>query len=532
MARVILTCDETLTSTYRNIPLLDFFGCAPAEKIPKVIYRLLDAQLPHENGILAVAPYSLRKIEAALARDGYNDVAVVHARYVRHFITKETKVIGISTMDPMGLGPVSMMFTNGGRLTAFSKKKFMDLIKFLVEYRRAKRFQYKIIVGGPGVWQLMISEAWKEMEIDHIVIGEVDAVASEIITRVESGAADEVIRVNKFPSEAEIPAIIRPSYKGMVEVTRGCGRNCRYCDPNMRRVRCIPDETLKKEIEVNVSAGLKTAWLHSDDIFLYKLEDRKYFYPNAEEVVRLFERVMSIPGVKFSNPTHGTLAPVVACPHMISRITQIVGACPSKWVGIQMGLETASPSLIGKYMESKVKPFSPSEWPEIIVEGTQILNENYWFPAYTAIIGLPGETAEDLMDTARLIVAMEKTLKDRIGNKAHFTVTPLAFVPAGSLREGKAFDIENQMSEEAFLLIYHSWRHLAREVASFVPGGVDDVKTAALYPILKGGLTFILDFMRRWGIRMGYDPDIPLEPFELDSHHVVTRSEALGHIAN
>ncbi|MCQ5375716.1 MAG: B12-binding domain-containing radical SAM protein [Methanomassiliicoccales archaeon] len=513
--KVILTCDETLTSTYRNIPLLDFFGCAPVEKIPSPIYRLLDSQVPHNNGLLSIAPYSLRKIEAALVNGGYPETVVVHASFVTQFINRETRVVGVSAMDPLGLGPVSMMFTNGGRLTAYTKKKFTELIKRLVSYRNAKNYSFKIVVGGTGAWQLVASGDWKAMGIDHIVLGEVDAVAGEIIREIEMGNASEVIRVSRFPSSEEISPIIGPSYKGMVEVMRGCGRNCRYCDPNLRRIRHIPDEVLRKEIEINLTAGLTTAWLHSDDIFLYKLEDRREFYPNSDEVVHLFEKVMSIPGVKFSNPTHGTIAPVVADPLMIRRISQVVRAGPSKWVGIQMGLETASPSLIERYMESKAKPFSPSEWPELIVKGTQILNENYWFPAYTAIIGLPGETREDLLETARLIVTMETVLRDRIGGKAHFTVTPLSFVPAGSLKEGKAFDIEEQMTEEGYLLIYHSWKHLVREISSFIPNGGANKRLVTFYPIARMGLFAILNFMRRWGIQMGYDPDRRLEPLDI-----------------
>ena len=129
MVKVLLTADETLTSTYRDIPLLDFLGCSPVERLPKIIYQLLEAQLPHEGGVLKVAPYSLRKVEASLLKYGFKreDVLVVHPRFVEKYLSEDLEIVGISTMDPLGLGPLSMMFSSGGRHTTLSKAKFLEL---------------------------------------------------------------------------------------------------------------------------------------------------------------------------------------------------------------------------------------------------------------------------------------------------------------------------------------------------------------------------------------------------------------------
>jgi radical SAM superfamily enzyme YgiQ (UPF0313 family) len=214
---------------------------------------------------------------------------------------------------------------------------------------------------------------------------------------------------------------------------------------------------------------------------------------------------------------------------MVRSISEAVGAGPSKWVGIQMGLETASPDLMRKYMENKAKPFSPEEWPEVVIEGTYVLNSNYWFPAYTAILGLPGETSEDALDTARLIITMERKLKDKLGGKAHFTVTPLAFIPAGSLKDDSPFDLKEQLTEERFLLLYVSWKHMVKEITEFIPrrSSNSDVGLAAFYPFARFGMWTIMRFMRQWGIRMGYDPDRRLDPLEVDVRLHTTSRE--GH---
>jgi len=85
---MILTADETLTTTYRDLPLADFLGCAPPQRIPPILYRVIDTQVPHKNGRLTFAPYSLRKIEAALLKS-YKDVVVAHPRHIKNS-SKET----------------------------------------------------------------------------------------------------------------------------------------------------------------------------------------------------------------------------------------------------------------------------------------------------------------------------------------------------------------------------------------------------------------------------------------------------------
>lgn len=338
--KIVLTCDETLTGTYRDIPLLDFLPCAPSEKVPSLIFNILNTQLEHKDGVLEVAPYSIRKVEASLLkRLNRSDVTIAHPSHVHKFIDDRTDIVGVSTMDPLGLGPVSMMFTLGGLLTSYSKKKFTELVKGLKFMRIKNGYRYKIVVGGPGSWQLALTGRWRELGVDHIVVGETDHVINDIFEQIVHGNAPEVIHVKSFPKVEEISTIVNPSYKGMVEVMRGCGRNCKFCEPNLRAIRFIPAEKILDEVRVNLKHGIYHGWLHSEDIFLYKLRDFRNFYPNSEEVVGLFRSVMSMKGMKYVNPTHGSIAPVAADPLMVENISKVVGANAEKWIGIQVGME-------------------------------------------------------------------------------------------------------------------------------------------------------------------------------------------------
>src|SRR5437879_10670434 len=117
-------------SHYRGISLATFFGCAPAidphrsknnfwyyifknQVTPKVLFDFICNPIGHKNGAASYAPYGLRKVEAALLRDGFkrDEVVVAHPDHVEKFIGPETEVVGTHEMDPLGMGPVTMTFT-------------------------------------------------------------------------------------------------------------------------------------------------------------------------------------------------------------------------------------------------------------------------------------------------------------------------------------------------------------------------------------------------------------------------------------
>src|SRR6058998_2971393 len=202
-------------SEYWGVPLLPFFSCAPTEKVPRLVFDLLSPQVKHVNGVAVQAPYGVRKLEASLLRAyGPNEVVVAHPDHVAKFIDEKTSVIGISEMDPLGLGPVSMMFTNGGKLTAYTKQKFLELVNRINTAR--KNFpNAKLVIGGSGAWQMEVREdASKRLGVNHIVMGECDHVIGEIYKNIESNASPEIIRVPRGPKLEDIPDIVGPSELG------------------------------------------------------------------------------------------------------------------------------------------------------------------------------------------------------------------------------------------------------------------------------------------------------------------------------
>lgn len=459
MARFVLVADETLMTDFREVPLATFFSCIPTDYwISRQVFRLLAPPQPANGGAPLRAPYGLRKIEASLVRRfGRDAVVVADPRHMGKYLNGNTEIVGVHTMDPLGLGPVSMSFTMGGVLEPFTKAKFLELMTALDRPGRT----YKIVLGGPGAWQFDYRPQLQEiLGIDHIVHGEADVRAADIFDAVASGTAAPVIKIPNLlaPKLEEIPPILGPTMHSMVEVMRGCGRGCAFCEVTLRRSRYFPLDFIKHEIQVNVDAGTWNVQLHSDDIFLYKAESLKTCMPNTDAIKELFRTTMAVPGVRHTYPTHGTISAVCAEPELPRELAQIVRAGPNKWVGIQCGLETGSRRLSREIMPHKAAPYRAEDWPDLILEGTRILNKAYWFPAYTLIMGLPGETADDAWETCELLDRME------MAPNHHYITAPLTFVPIGVLRGEEFYNADDQIDESRFNVAYHCWRHILGEI--------------------------------------------------------------------
>jgi len=510
--KVVLTADRTLMSPYRGISLASFFGCAPAldlnRKQTSLLYRILGNQVTprllfdficnpigHTNGIANYAPYGLRKVEAALIRDGYSreDVVVAHPDYIEQFIGPETQAVGTYEMDPLGMGPVTMTFTYGRRQMSYDEYYCRDLHHRINKAKARNGSKAKVIAGASGTWQYNYDPAKiEEYGLYGIVEGDLGGIGPEIdgasaggkfFDALIDGGMDTAnpfkkskfkIDIKEFsrndrkyhgrfihywdePSVEDIPNIVKPSMHGMSEVMRGCGRGCKFCDVTLRPLRYYPVEKVQKEIEINMKyGGLNNAWIHSDDIFVYGLNPRttKNMQPNREALEELFKGIMAT-GIEHTNPTHGTLAGAIADERLIPNVSKIIRASPDNHIGIQCGFETGSTRLIGKYADRKLAPFKPVEWHWVVKTGVKTLNEHYWVPAFTLIMGLDNdETPEDSWETIRLIHELEVEQPE-----SKFTVTPLTFVPIGLLEKSEFFDIGSTMDPAKLGVMYKTWQH-------------------------------------------------------------------------
>jgi hypothetical protein len=205
-------------------------------------------------------------------------------------------------------------------------------------------------------------------------------------------------------------------------MTTGCGRRCKFCVPDLNPQIDLPKDKIMGAVRANVRDGNKQISLATEDMFIWGQvhTDTPFYFPNREALVDLYSDIVNTPGVEQHVLSHSTIAPAVVDPTLIKQLSELLlpkspihfpylSSHPEKKaLAPLIGLETGSVRMAKQIMPSKGVPFHIDDWPSIVLEGLRVLNENNWFPAMTLIVGNPGETDEDVMDTLDLIYEMER----------------------------------------------------------------------------------------------------------------------------
>jgi len=453
---IVLTGSATDMSDFKLNPFKAFTGGFPTGIIPRRLLRKYwYPPVPNNgDGTAKYAPYGMRKIEAVLIKEfGAENVAVVHPKDLQKVVGPKTKVVGITSMEPAGTGFVSRTYTSfvglGGEPIAAAE--FRELVGNPI----LRKWNAKIILGGSGAWQIHRAKLQGKYGIDCIVMGEGEKTALKIFRRALNGERLPQIVETEAPNPGEIPCIVHSSIFGTVEITRGCGRGCKFCSPTLRRRYSFPLEHILKEVELNAKNGTEMIILASEDIFLYQSKEK--FLPNHKAIVTLIKSIAAVPGVKYIQPAHASLAPIVYDPKMVEEIGPTLLE-KSRWItngtrysSVEIGIETGSYRLMNEHMKGKMLPYKPEEWHDVVTKGIEIMNENRIWPLATLIIGLPSETDEDTIATLELL--------DKLKHSKVFYV-PLLFTSEEDcmLKEARHMDLKH-LTPLQWEFIATCWKH-------------------------------------------------------------------------
>ena len=367
------------------------------------------------DGRAKYVPNGLRMVETLLLRDyPEEDVVVCYLENLEKFIGPQTEVVAIHAHNPLGISYATDVYSKlgGENLMPVNAAEFLKI----VTHPSIKKYAPKIVIGGPGAWQLERANRLDEFKVDYLIDGEIEKVFSELFRRIMVGdpTLERIIKVPKSmqPTVEEIPVVRHRSTFGVVEITRGCGRGCQFCGPATKVGRSFPLEHILQGVEVNAREGATEVMLASEDMFLY--EQKSNFETNIDALETLFRSVKSVPGIDTIQTSHITIAPVVKDPTVIERLTPLVvpyshlhhddSTDPNKCVADPIiGLETGSSRLFDIFMKGKAYPYRASQWRDVVLKGMELLNKHNWFPFCTFIIGLPGETEKDTKESLDLL---------------------------------------------------------------------------------------------------------------------------------
>ncbi|HKR73264.1 MAG TPA: radical SAM protein [Candidatus Nitrosocosmicus sp.] len=476
--RIVLTADRSLMTNYRGNFLYGFIACGPYELVPEFVFDKLfcpSVETDKNTGEIKVAQCGLRRIESALTREyDKNEVFLAHPEMLEKCIGPQTKVVGINVMDPLGMAPVTT--TMSPEKLSYVAMKFKKMCASIIQLK--KKYEFKVVVGGNGSWELAKPERMKIHGIDTVVIGEADELALDLFHDLEAGDAPELLHT--FVRNIEnIPVIKGPTINSLIEAMRGCGRGCDFCDVNKRSKKDIPLNRLQEEAKINIKYGFDSIWLQSDEMLLYGC-DNKDFIPNQDAILGVWQGLKSV-GANFIGTTHMTLSAVASSPDLIKRISQINNMENNgRWLATNLGVETVAPRMVKKHLGVKTRPYQPEEWGSVVREGCKILNQNHWFPALTLIIGWPDETPDETQYTIDLI-------QDFRQMNMRGLVAPLLYQ---DFSEKNSMHFGN-LNESQFALFWTCWQHNLRVISDIIP---IIIRNKSYGPAMKIFMAFLIKF--------------------------------------
>lgn len=415
------------------------------------------------DGRAKYVPNGLRMVETLLLREySEENVVVCYVDQLARFVGPETKVLAIHAHNPLGISYATDVYSKlaGENLMPVNAHEFIKIVTHPVIQEHRPR----IVVGGPGAWQLEKAGRLDEFKIDYLIDGEIERVFADMFSRIIQGdpSLPRIIKVPKEmqPTVDEIPVVKHRSTFGVCEITRGCGRGCQFCSPATKVGRSFPLEHIIASAEVNAREGATEVMLASEDMFLY--EQLPNFETNIPALEKLFRSVKAVPGIETIQTSHITMAPVVKDPSIIERLSPLLvpyshlhhkdSTDPNGCVADPIiGLETGSPKLFNTYMKGKAYPYKAHQWRDVVVKGMEILNRNNWFPFCTFIIGLPGETDDDTKQSLDMLYDLRHA-------KGMFV--PTFFVPLENTRMEKTKSAKLiEMTDLQWEFFFTCWKY-------------------------------------------------------------------------
>jgi len=154
-------------------------GTLPA-KYSRFPFYMIDMSWKNEvrdDGQAVAVPNGLRVVESLLLQKfAPEDIAVCYTDQLHLFVGPETRVVGVHAHNPLGIAFATDVYSHmyGKSLDPINAAEFKRLITHPAILKQKDRL--KIVVGGPGSWQIEKKNLQDEWNIDCIVDGEAEEI--------------------------------------------------------------------------------------------------------------------------------------------------------------------------------------------------------------------------------------------------------------------------------------------------------------------------------------------------------------------
>jgi radical SAM superfamily enzyme YgiQ (UPF0313 family) len=404
---IILTADRTLFAGYRVL-FEGMVSASQTSRTPALLMRTLLAPAARRDGLRAIqAPLGLRRVESALVRGGFQqaDVAIADPASLQRAIGPDTRIIGLSSGDPLGLGmnSTTMSAILGGEI--YTGRWFRRLAESIGRLRGSAP-EAKVALGGAGAWQLAGNRrAQEKLGIDHVISGYCEGNIVGLFSRILDGEElPDALAGERVAAAEQIPRILGPTLMGGVEISRGCGLGCAFCTLARVPMEHLPMDAILADAQVNLAAGVTDLVLVTEDIFRYGAQGTS---ARPAALIELVTRLRALAATRLIQTDHANVgsAAQFSDEELAAVRRGIVGdGRLHDFVWLNLGVETASGSLLAANGgRAKMAGVEPEAWDEFSEHQVRRLVRLGYFPLISILFGLAGETPADVERTLRWI---------------------------------------------------------------------------------------------------------------------------------
>jgi radical SAM superfamily enzyme YgiQ (UPF0313 family) len=161
----------------------------------------------------------------------------------------------------------------------------------------------------------------------------------------------------------------------------------------------LPIETVLADARTNLSAGLRAVALLSEDILRYGARGLQV---QPARVIDLLRRLRECDGLRFIQADHAGIHSVGSYSDAeLAEVAALLAPdAPPGTAWVNVGVETASGRLLHAVgCSTKMGGVPPEQWGECCATQLERLGHAGFTPMASLVVGLPGETAEDLRQT-------------------------------------------------------------------------------------------------------------------------------------